>query len=142
MLGLTTESIEKNGIVELVGIHGQRVNKKKERHKLQQTLVKELNGHPADIGCEIATSYLNEQSSCCDCPFRKCLKEIHHSTKQLLLNNEIIIEIYRLSKQGMELSDICERYSDQSPHTIRNWLNCQKKIQKTINSLRWAIPYL
>lgn len=109
---------------------------------MQQTLTKELNGHPIDLGCEIATNYLGHQSHCVTCPWIKCIKEIHYSTRQLLLNSEIIIEIYRLSKEGMDFCDICELHPDQSPHTIRNWLNCQKKIQKTINNLRWAIPYI
>jgi len=110
--------------------------------QLQSTLIREETWHRADTGCEIATNYLGTQSQCLQCPFPLCLQEIHHSTKQLLLNNKLITEIYKLSKEGMELSDICERYPDQSPHTIRNWLNCQKKIQRTINTLRWAIPYL
>jgi len=109
---------------------------------LQQTLIQEVNGHPADIGCEFATTYLNAPSKCSQCPFPKCLAEIRYSTKQLLLNSEIITQIYKLSKEGMLFCDICETYPDQSPHTIRNWLNCQQKIQKTINNLKWAIPYL
>ncbi len=114
---------------------------------LQQTLMRKIDEHPADIGCETATKYLKEQgidrsSFCCECPFKKCLIDIRNQTRQLLKNSEVIENMFELSKQGKTFCEICELYPKESPFTIRNWLNCQLKIQKTINQYRWAIPYI
>lgn len=116
-------------------------------------MVKKIDGYPADLGCEAATKHLKEQgidepSFCSECPFwkldshNKCLEDIRNQTKQLLKNSEVIEKIFELNKQGKPFCEICELYPNQSPFTIRNWLNHQAKIQKTINQYRWAIPYL
>ena len=99
-------------------------------------------GHPPDLGCEIASRKNGGHSKCQECPFSKCIVDIRNQTKQLLKNNEIIEKIFELQEQGKAFCEICELYPEQSPFTIRNWLNCQDKIQKTINNFRWAIPHL
>jgi hypothetical protein len=107
------------------------------------TLDRKIDEHPVDLGCESATKYLGGILSFCRfCPFEKCLSDIHSSTKQLLKNYEVIEHVFELNKQGKAFCEICELYPEQSPFTIRNWLNHQSKIQKTINQYRWAIPYL
>lgn len=109
---------------------------------MQPTLTTIYKGHPPDIGCEIASKLNGGTSKCQECPFKKCLTDIRNQTKQLLKNSEAIEKIYELSKQGKPFCEICEIYPDQSPFTIRNWINCETKIQKTINQYRWAIPHL
>ena len=67
---------------------------------------------------------------------------MRNQTKQLLKNSEVIEHVFELNKQGKTFCEICEFYSEQSPFTVRNWLNHQSKIQKTISQYRWAIPHL
>ena len=110
---------------------------------MQPALLREYKGHPPDVGCEIASKLNGGTSRCTECPFdKKCIDEIRNQTKQLLKNNEIIERIYELQEQGKTFCEIYELYPEQSPFTIRNWLNCKPKIQKTIDNFRWAIPHL
>lgn len=114
---------------------------------LPQALARKIDEHPADTGCEAATRYLrekgnNESSYCSECPFDFCIIDIRNQTKQLLKNSEIIEDVFKLNKQEKPFCEICELYHEHSPHTIRNWLTHQPRIQKTINKFRWAIPHL
>jgi hypothetical protein len=110
----------------------------------QVTIDRKIDEHPVDSGCELATKYLGGIPSFCRyCPFTEgCIENIPYPTKQLLKNSETIEAIFELNKQGTLFCDICALYPTISPFTIRNWLNCQAKIQATINKYRWAIPYL
>jgi hypothetical protein len=110
---------------------------------MQPVLLKEYKGYPPDVGCEIASKVNGGLSKCTECPFeKKCIEDIRNQTRQLLKNSEVIEHVFELNKQGKAFCEICELYPKQSPFTIRNWLNHQSKIQKTINQFRWAIPYL
>jgi hypothetical protein len=114
---------------------------------LQQVATRKIDEHPADLGCEIATEYLQERridelSFCRCCPFIFCIKDIRNQTKQLLQNSEAIENVFKLDSQGKPFCEICELHSGHSPFTIRKWLIHQAKIQKTLDQYRWAIPYL
>lgn len=114
---------------------------------LPQALARKTDEHPADLGCEAATKYLRgqgiyEPSFCHKCPFIFCIADIRNQTKQLLKNSKVIEDVFKLNKQEKPFCEISELYHEHSPHTIRNWINHQSQIQKTINKFRWAIPHL
>jgi len=110
---------------------------------MQQTINQELNGHPADNGCKEASDYRKEPSKCRECPFTKgCIKDIKYPTKQLLRNSKIILKVFVANEQGLNFNQICDLFPEQSPYTIRNWLNYQDKIKQTLKRFKWVVPYL
>jgi len=107
-----------------------------------QTLQKIYLGYEPDLGCEAASKFINRNSKCSECPWRICLRDIRHQTKQLLLNSTTIENVFELDKKHTPFPDICASHPAQSPFTIRKWLACQDRIQNTIDQYRWAIPFI
>jgi hypothetical protein len=108
----------------------------------QTTLQKIYLGYEPDLGCEAASKFVNGISKCSQCPWIICLKDIRYQTRQLLTNSQAIEHVFTLDKQCTPFYEICALHPTQSPFTIRKWLNCQDRIQKTIDQYRWAIPFL
>lgn len=103
---------------------------------MQHVATQKVDEHPIDTGCEIALK-------CTECPLPICIQdEIKYPTKQLLRNSETIEQVFKLKQHNIPLSEICNKFPNQSPFTIKGWLTHQIKIQNTINRFRWAIPFL
>ena len=122
---------------------------------MQQTLAPrkiDISPFPADMGCHIAERYLIKNSpdqlppKCYLCPFPairgRCLYDVNHSTKELLKNHKVILQIFDTQDSGLQLSDICEKFSEQSPHTIKNWLYSKDNILKTFKIYEPIFPFL
>lgn len=64
----------------------------------------------ADSGCKVATEYLGRQSSCLDCPLRKCVYDERGIGVQRLKKRRRNEEIIRRWKQGERIKDLAVEF--------------------------------
>jgi len=89
----------------------------------------------SDDGCDVAKVFNGKTAKCVECPFQKCLDELHYKWHSYARRSEIIQQVFKLTDKGMSAHCIATQlctYSD----AVHYWLLDRETIEPIYNKLR------
>lgn len=90
-----------------------------------------LGNFKVDSYCKEAEHYTGSSGLCTDCPFRDCIYSLNYGDKQLILQSDIIKQVY----QDYDRSNNIKQTAQQTGldyHTVRRWLANRSSIESKL----------
>lgn len=92
-----------------------------------------LGNFKIDSYCKEAELYTGSDGLCTDCPFRDCIYSLNHREKQLILQSDIIKQVYQDYDQSGSIKQTAQQ-TGLDYHTVYRWLANRNSIESKLES--------